>query len=339
MYIGVTFFDFLVHAFTDLSAPSPSHTPAYYTPLSPSKPDIKNIIFGRGNIFYVILFGALLIYEVFIRRDCKYWRADFMLASWIAFSFFFYLLTLPNPQMGSSPSRILPFTYVFILIAVPHIILSQKPLRIKKFITVLAFWVLFTFLLHLLALSNTQIGTPLSEILPHTYIFAFIAIPLAILSQKPAMIKKFLVLLLLGFMLLNVYQMGILPPSPLAKTSIPAEYGDWTQENAVVRWQKMEPKPFPLTVTDAMLHWTFFYEKGWSPYHAIEPFENNMEGLSSYVGWLYFNPENPLFLSTGKQYASKYPRLDEETCSLMQNASWIHKVYNNGEWEIYKIKE
>lgn len=330
MYVGMPFFDFLAHAFEDLGAPSLSSTSPFYTPSAPSKPEIKDYILSRGDIFFVILFGSLLMYEVFIRRDCKYWRSDFMLASWIAFSFFLYLLTLPNPQMGGSPSRILPFTYVFILIAIPHIILSRKPLMIKKFIIVLAFWVIFTFLLYLISFSNTQIETLLSKILAHTYNFIFIAIPLVILSQKPAMVKRFLILLLLGFMVLNVYQLTYVPSSPLAKTFFPPEYGDYTQENAVVRWQKMEPGTSPLTITEARIFCPFVYEQGWIPCRGIGTLQN--KETRRLIDRLYINPKNPRFMSSGQMYTSKYPRLDEETSSLIQTE--FYTVYNNGEWEI-----
>lgn len=142
-------------------------------------------------------------------------------------------------------------------------------------------------------------------------------------------------------MLLNVYLIGVIPSSPLAKTTVPSEYGEWTQENAVVRWQKMEEPRITHSLavtTDAMLHWTFFYEQGWHPYHSMWPFENIMERFK-WVEWLYFNPENPIFRSTGKKYTDTYPRLDEETISLIQNTPMFHKVYDNKEWEIYRIKE
>ncbi len=271
MYIEGYFLNIMVYTAADLQGPSVHFSPGFYSP--PAQIYLKTIITTKINQFYIVLFAAMMVYEVFGRRKCKNWTSDFLLTFWAGVMVLIWLLF--NTNIASAPpSRVNLFLYPFVLMIICHIILKFRS--------------------HLL--------------------------------------KALFCLLLIGFMLINVYQLEFLPLSPLDNYALFSQYGLGIQEVQAVSQYQGEGEVACAAELKAM----FAYYHDVDANFDIRLFEDSMAGLKSY-SWLYLNSVNPRFRATGTEYKAKYPILDEETLLAISHAPWLSKFYNNGKYVIFRL--
>jgi hypothetical protein len=129
IYIAPPMFERYVDLLTDL------RKPAYY-PLEEAailgvKPRIfepiglREDLSGWGHPFYAVLFGGIMLYEVFKQRKCERRDFDLLFTLWAGFGFVMYLLTGLFPIAKYSAShlgnRVQPFIYPFMLMSVAHV--------------------------------------------------------------------------------------------------------------------------------------------------------------------------------------------------------------------------
>ncbi|MCD5401515.1 hypothetical protein LR013_02830 [candidate division NPL-UPA2 bacterium] len=132
VYIGEPLFVMLINSIVEAFEPIARVELEYA--LAPATPiPLKQVIIGRIAAFYVFLFMGLMAYEVFKQRKCENWQIDFWLASWAAFTFFFWVFLVGIPHVFYAgraylftPSRIYLFLYPFILILIAHIVLKLR---------------------------------------------------------------------------------------------------------------------------------------------------------------------------------------------------------------------
>ncbi|MFC1985234.1 hypothetical protein ACFLT4_02655 [Chloroflexota bacterium] len=170
------------------------------------------------------------------------------------------------------------------------------------------------------------------------YPFVLIIASHAILKIKSKFNRErlsiILYVLLIGFALLNVFQITFVPLNPLASVTYRVASGDGAQEIRAINWIGTSGRN--IVAGTRIIH-IIGYMKGEETRVSqnINLFNGDMNELRSY-SWLYLNPNSPSFLSwSGLIHIGQW--LDNETLVKISNTAWLQKVYTNGEWEVYRI--
>ncbi len=129
VYIGQQMLYILASAMTNLGMPFSQFQQSYIVELAGQQLRYDIRIWASRS--YTLLFGAILLYEVLWRRDCRERETDLMLISWVVVCALLYVGSNIAIITMNVPFRILIFTYPFILMIVSHTVLKVKH-RLKK---------------------------------------------------------------------------------------------------------------------------------------------------------------------------------------------------------------
>lgn len=162
MYIGEPFFVTLVEVSRELYTPVVAAGAVEQLGYVPRVPLLKEVVLGRVNAFYLLLFMGLMAYEIFKRRDCKTWLTDFWVVGWVAFTVSLYFVLGERPGMVFPQNRIHLFSYPFVLMAVSHTITQLGSVRKKILFNTLlvGFALLNIFSIQFIPLSPLSSSSP-----------------------------------------------------------------------------------------------------------------------------------------------------------------------------------
>ena len=90
------------------------------------EPTLRTMVIYIGDWFLIVLCGVLIIYELLIRRHCKYRDSDFMLASWVALGFLAWMILNRMATSLLDPNRVWVFVFPFMLVAASHITMQFR---------------------------------------------------------------------------------------------------------------------------------------------------------------------------------------------------------------------
>ena len=242
----------------------------------------------------------------------------------------------PEPALRSYISNWGHIAYVFIFGAMMmYEILWARSCNHRHTDLLFTSWGGFGLLVYLgmVIFITTAFGASLGHRI-QVFVYPFILMMVAhiILRLGGEKRRKLLGLLLIGFLLINVASFSFVPPNLVGYASQPVSQGDWNQENRASEWL---PGDEPV-VTAYGLKLSLIHTTGTRPYFGIDAFEDDMSGLKSF-SWLCLT-ESPTFqVKSEEYYRSENKLLDEQTLLKISQTSWLHKVYGNGEWEMYRI--
>lgn len=177
-----------------------------------------------------------------------------------------------------------------------------------------------------------------SRVFIFAYPFILIVSSHVVLKIKSRLHKKklfgILYVVLIGFALLNVFQLELVPLNPTSSASYRIASGDGTQEVQAIDWTGATPGPI---ATSRPLAQKTEYMKGGEVEVSenISLFDGGMSQLKAY-SWLYLESDNPHFIHWTELIHTSQP-LGEEILSNIANTAWLSKVYANGEFDIYRI--
>ncbi len=206
----------------------------------------------------------------------------------------------------------------------------------------LACWAGATLILWLIGERQPQILAS-SRIYLFSYPFVLILVSHIVTEMGSSWKRISFIVLLIGFALLNIITIQIIPLNPLSHSPpFPLSRWDTTQEVQAANWEGAEGGA---ALTSGAMGSLLQYTKGLRPSsvgQSIDYFEGDIErwrkdGVGHIAfSWLYLKPDDPVFVRLAG-LARVAIRLDEATLFQLSNTPWLQKVYTNEEWDIYRI--
>lgn len=254
------------------------------------------------------------------------------------------LLEYIPPELSSSlllKQKIITYTHDFYFLffggLMAYEIFRQRKCPNWQSDFALTIWTGATLVLFLLLVVRPGILAS-SRVLLFAYPFILMVAAHVVLKIKARLNKRklfsILYIVLVGFALLNVFQLPVVPLNPLSSTFYRVADGDGTQEIQAINWTGATPGPI---VTSRPITQKTEYMKGGEVRVSenMRVFDGDMSELRTY-SWLYLKSDNPYFIRFAGVLKATQP-LDEETLANIANTAWLPKVYTNGEYDIYRI--